>query len=376
MNPVDMKSTHGTGEIVPVLEGRGLRVARSGFSILDVDTILIAEGEVLSLVGPNGAGKTTLLVALCLLTKSLQGSIFFKGKKIGEGISIDAYRRKIAMVFQEALLFNATVFQNVASGLNFRKIKKSKIRHIVDENLERFGVAHLRDRSARTLSGGEAQRVSLARAFAIGPDILFLDEPFSALDQPTRESLIGDFEAALGASRMTTIFATHDRMEALRLSDRIAVLNNGKILQVGEPEEVMNHPANEFVASFVGVETILKGRVLEAKEGEITVSVAGHEIEAIGNDAPGEHVIFCIRPENVTLSNNSSSAQTSARNVFPGIIEKITQLGLYYRVDMDCGFPLVAYVTKHSVEQMSLCAGKKIEASFKATAVHVLKSRD
>jgi tungstate transport system ATP-binding protein len=375
MNLSGKDPADGAGKIVPILEGNGLRVARSGFSILDIDKISIAEGEVLSLVGPNGAGKTTLLVALCLLTKALQGSILFRGKKIGDGISVDSYRRKIAMVFQEPLLFNTTVFENVASGLNFRKIRKSKIRDIVDENLKRFGVAHLKDRSARTLSGGEAQRVSLARAFAIGPDILFLDEPFSALDPPTRESLLSDFEAILGESRTTTIFATHDRMEALRLSDRIAVMNNGKILQAGKPEEVMNHPANEFVASFVGVETILKGRVLEAREGEITISVAGHEIEALGNDSPGENVILCIRPENVTLSVDASNAQTSARNVFSSVIEKITTLGLYYRVDLDCGFPLVAYVTKHSLEQMSLGAGKKIEASFKATAVHVLKAK-
>jgi tungstate transport system ATP-binding protein len=375
MNPSGTKSAHGTEGIVPVLEGRSLRVARSGFSILDIDTILIAEGEVLSLVGPNGAGKTTLLVALCLLTKSLQGSIFFKGKKVGAGISVDEYRKKIAMVFQEALLFNTTVFENVAAGLNFRKIKKSKIQDVVNENLERFGVAHLKARSARTLSGGEAQRVSLARAFAIDPDILFLDEPFSALDPPTRESLVNDFEAVLGRSRTTTIFATHDRMEALRLSDRIAVMNNGKILQAGGPEEVMNHPANEFIASFVGVETILKGRVLTSKEGEIVISVGGHQIEAVGNVPNGEHVILCIRPENITLSGSPSDIQTSARNVFPGVIEKITQLGLYYRVDMDCGFPLVAYVTKHSLEHMSLGAGKKIEASFKATAVHVLKAK-
>jgi tungstate transport system ATP-binding protein len=371
MNPAH----HGTGNVAPILEGRSLRVARNGFSILDIDTIRIAEGEVLSLVGPNGAGKTTLQVALCLLTKSLQGSIFFKGEKIGEGISVDEYRKKIAMVFQEPLLFNTTVFENVASGLNFRKVSKTRTRNTVDENLERFGIAHLKDRSARTLSGGEAQRVSLARAFAINPDILFLDEPFSALDPPTRESLLSDFEAILGESRTTTIFATHDRMEALRLSDRIAVMNNGKILQAGKPEEVMNHPANEFVASFVGVETILKGRVVEAREGEIAVSVAGHEIEALGNDSPGEYVILCIRPENVTLANHTSNARTSARNVFSGVIEKITTLGLYYRVDLDCGFPLVAYVTKHSLEQMSLGTGKKIEASFKATAVHVLKAK-
>ena len=124
MNPSD--SMHGVRKIAHVLEGRGLRVARSGFSILDIDTILIAEGEVLSLVGPNGSGKTTLLVALCMLTKSLQGSIFFKGKKIGEEISIDKYRRKIAMVFQESLLFNTTVFENVASGLNFRRVESRR----------------------------------------------------------------------------------------------------------------------------------------------------------------------------------------------------------------------------------------------------------
>ncbi|HVN96908.1 MAG TPA: ABC transporter ATP-binding protein [Syntrophorhabdaceae bacterium] len=369
------ESIHPADTVVPVLEGRGLRVARSGFSILEIDLILIAEGEVLSLVGPNGAGKTTLLVALCLLTKSLEGQIFFRGEKVGGGMSVDAYRRRIAMVFQEPLLFDTTVFANVASGLNFRKTKKSMTKRIVDENLERFGIAHLRDRSARTLSGGEAQRVSLARAFAIAPDILFLDEPFSALDPPTRESLISDFEAILGESRTTTIFATHDRMEALRLSDRIAVMNNGKTLQIGYPEEVMNHPLNEFIASFVGVETILRGRVAHAQEGEIVVSVGSEQIEAIGDNKPGEQVILCIRPENVTLLDGSSDAQTSARNHFPGVIKRITPLGLHYRLEMDCGFPLVAYVTKHSLEHMSLSADKKIAASFKATAVHVLKAK-
>ncbi len=357
---------------VPILEGKDLLVERAGFSILDIHTISIAEGEVLSLVGPNGAGKTTLLVALCLLTKAFRGSVFFRGQKIGEEIPVDIYRKRIAMVFQEALLFDTTVFENVASGLKFRKIKKSQIDSIVDENLKRFGISHLKERSARTLSGGEAQRVSLARAFAINPDILFLDEPFSALDPPTRESLVSDFEAILGESRTTTIFATHDRMEALRLSDRIAVMHNGNILQIGYPEEVMNHPADEFVASFVGVDTILKGKVIDTIDGEAVVNVAGHEIEAVADVLPGESVILCIRPENVTLSGDCFGP-VSARNIFSGVIKKITQLGLFFRVDMDCGFPLVAYVTKYSLENMSLSVGNKIEASFKATAVHVLK---
>jgi len=373
MSVTSTTSNLHSDKTVPILEGKGLLVARAGFSILDINAISIAEGEVLSLVGPNGAGKTTLLVALCLLTKALRGSVFFRGQKIGEEISVDVYRKKIAMVFQEALLFDTTVFENVASGLKFRKMKKTEIDSLVDENLKRFGISHLRDRSARTLSGGEAQRVSLARAFAVNPDILFLDEPFSALDPPTRESLISDFETILGKSRTTTIFATHDRMEALRLSDRIAVMNNGKIFQIGYPEEVMNHPADEFVASFVGVETILKGNVIDAKDGEIIVNVAGHEIEAIGSELPGAHVILCIRPENVILSDSSSGAHTSTRNILSGIITKTTQLGLYYRIDIDCGFPLVSFITKHSLEHMALCAGKNIEASFKATAIHVLK---
>ncbi len=368
----------GTGgnQIVPILEGRNLVVERAGLPILDVGKISVTAGEVLSLIGPNGAGKSTLLIAFCLLTKSVRGNIFFRGEKVGSEISIDNYRTRIAMVFQEALLFDTTVFHNVASGLKFRRMKRSQIHKTVEENLNRFGIARLKDRSARTLSGGEAQRVSLARAFAINPDILFLDEPFSALDPPTRESLIGDLEDVLKKSSTTAIFATHDRMEALRLSNRIAVMNKGKILQVGYPEDVMNHPVDEFTASFVGVETILKGTVVQTNDGLVSVEVAGQIIEVVGNESPGTHVTLCIRPENVVISDNSDDIQTSARNLFAGTVHKITKLGLYYKVDMDCGFPLVAYVTGQSVENMSLKSGKDIKVSFKATAVHVLKTRD
>ncbi|HEX2965335.1 MAG TPA: ABC transporter ATP-binding protein [Syntrophorhabdaceae bacterium] len=362
-------------QTIPILEGRDLVVRRAGFPILDVSEISISAGEVLALIGPNGAGKSTLLTALCLLTKTLSGSVMFKGEKVGAEIPVDGYRTKIAMVFQEALLFDTTVFRNVASGLKFRRMKKSQINSIVEENLDRFGITRLKDRSARTLSGGEAQRVSLARAFALNPDILFLDEPFSALDPPTRESLITDLENALKKARTTAVFATHDRMEALRLSDRIAVMNNGKILQIGYPEEVMNHPVDEFTASFVGIETVLEGRIIQAQDGNVSVDIAGYTVEIVGNGSPGEHVVLCIRPENVIILDPSAEIHTSARNVFAGSINRITKLGLYYRVDVDCGFPLVAHVTGRSVEEMSLKNGKRIKISFKATAVHVLKTR-
>jgi len=360
----------------PILEAQNIEVERGGAIILSVPSLLIGEGEILSLIGPNGAGKTTLLQTLSYLLKPVQGEIFFKNEKVNSKPSVFEYRRKIAMVFQEPLLFDTTVFGNVASGLKIRGMNRMEIRNRVVEQLDRLGIGHLSGRSAKTLSGGEAQRTSLARAFAIQPEVLLLDEPFASLDPPSRESLIEDLESILRQTRTTTIFATHDRLEALRLSDRIAVMNEGRILQIGSPEEVMNHPVNEFVASFVGVETILSGRVIKKNGGAFVASVSGQEIEAVGEGHLGETVLLCIRPENVTLSTRPSQEGTSARNVFPGRIEKIVSLGLYQKVQLNCGFPLVAYVTHHSLENLSLQAGREVAASFKATAIHVVRRKE
>ena len=357
----------------PILEAKEIQVIRGGTLLLDISSFLIHEGDILSLIGPNGAGKTTLLQTLSYLLKPFQGKIFFRGKKVETNHSVLEYRRKLAMVFQEPLLFDTTVFNNVASGLRIRRMKRGEIRDRTMEQLERFGISHLNDRSAKTLSGGEAQRTSLARAFALQPEILLLDEPFASLDPPTRDSLIEDLEHILQQTQTTAIFATHDRLEALRLSDRIAVMNQGKILQIGSPEEVMNHPVNEIVASFVGVETILTGKVIKKNGGTFVTSVEGREIEAVGDAHLGETVVLCIRPENVTLSTRPSQERTSARNVFPGRIVKIISLGLYQKVHLYCGFPLVAYVTNHSLEELSLTEGKEVRASFKATAVTVIR---
>jgi len=360
-------------ESTPVLEIKNLEVKRGGVTILNVSSLLIHEGEILALIGPNGAGKTTLLQTLSYLLKPFQGEIFFKGEKVETNHSVLEYRRKLAMVFQEPLLFDTTVFSNVASGLKIRGMRRNEIRDRVIEQLNRFGIGHLNDRSAKTLSGGESQRTSLARAFALRPEILLLDEPFASLDPLTRDSLIEDLERILSQTRTTAIFATHDRLEALRLSDRIAVMNNGMIQQIGSPEEVMNHPIDEFVASFVGVETILTGKVIKKNGGTFVASILGKEVEAVGEVCLGEPVVLCIRPENVTLSTQPHREATSARNVFGGRIVKIAPLGPYQKVHLDCGFPLVAYVTHHSVDELSLAEGKEVNVSFKATAVTVIR---
>ncbi len=357
----------------PILEAKNLKVERGGTLLLDVPSLSIDKGEILALIGPNGAGKTTLLQTLSYLSKPFQGEIFFKGENVNSVCPVFEYRRKLAMVFQEPLLFDTTVFNNVASGLKIRGMRRNEIRDRVIEQLDRFGISHLSHRSAKTLSGGEAQRTNLARAFALQPEILLLDEPFASLDPPTRESLMEDLEHILCQTQTTAILATHDRMEALRLSDRIAVMNVGKILQIGSPSNVMNQPLDEFIASFVGVETILPGKVVKKNGGSFLASVSGKEIEAVGEVHLGETVILCIRPENVILSAHLSKETTSVRNVFQGKIERIVPFGLYQKVQLGCGFPLVAYVTNHSLEELSLTEGKEVRASFKATAIHVVR---
>lgn len=356
-----------------ILEIKNLQVKRGGVAVLDIANLSLAGGEILGLIGPNGAGKSTLLLTLSRLLKVSKGEITFKGNRIDSDHSMLTYRRNLSMVFQEPLLFDTTVFENIASGLKIRGTDKKEIKDMVEEYAERFGIRHLIDRSARKLSGGEAQRTSLARAFATKPAMVFLDEPFSSLDPPTRESLMEDLERILHETETTTIMATHDQVEALRLSDRIVVMNRGKIAQIGTPEQVMNHPVDEFVASFVGMETIFAGAVTKTYDGAFVTSVAGRDIEAIGHVDVGDMVLCFIRPENVTLSTGTPHEMTSARNVFPGKIIKIIPMGLFYKVQLDCGFPLVAYVTHQSIENLSLMEQKSIIASFKATAVHVIR---
>jgi tungstate transport system ATP-binding protein len=349
-----------------------LKVELGGMSVLDIPSFYIKEKEIMSLIGPNGSGKSTLLLVANCLLKPKSGRIFFRGKEISSRDEIFRYRRRISMVFQEPLLFDTTVQKNVASGLNIRGMKRAEVRERVMHYLKWFSIEHLAGRSARKLSGGESQRASLARAFAIEPEIIFLDEPFSALDPPTRHALTDDLEKVVRETGITTVMVTHDQSEALRMSDRIAVMNRGKVVQAGTPAVVMNSPVNEFVANFVGMETILEGRVLENREGLSTISVAGKQIDAISDLTPGDLVYCCIRPENVTIELINPDEMTSARNVFEAKIVDIDSMGPFLKLSMECGFPLVSYVTREAFANLKLNEGKEVFASFKATAVHTI----
>ncbi len=355
-----------------VIEGENLKVVRGRVEVLDIPSFYLAEEEILSLIGPNGSGKSSFLMTLSCLLKPHTGRILFRGREIGSNQEILDYRRKIAMVFQEPLLFDTTVFNNVASGLKIRGVPREEIKARVMKGLERFSIDHLADRSARKLSGGEAQRASLARALATDPEVIFLDEPFSALDPPTRQSIINDMEKIFRETGIAVVLVTHDESEALRLSDRIMVINGGRIVQTGFPDEIINRPANRFVAQFVGMETVISGTVLQNKEGKVLVSVNGAAIAAVGDLSAGEKVYCGIRPENVDIDIQENGQSLDDENVFLGKITGIVSTGPFLKVTLDCGFPLVAYVTRRTFPGVKLVPGDQVTASFKDSAVHLL----
>lgn len=204
------------------------------------------------------------------------------------------------------------------------------------------------------------------------PEILFLDEPFASLDPPTRESLVEDLHQIISRSTTTTLIVTHDRMEAMRLSDRIVVMKDGKILQFAPPGELIDQPADEFVASFVGVQTILEGTVAEQRDGGFRALVAGREITGLGNASVGQKVVLFIRPESVHVCMDPDEAEEGNR--LSGTIEKLIPLGFYDKLIIDCGFPLVAYVTEESCQNQSLAKGAPITASFKTSAVRIIRT--
>jgi molybdopterin-binding protein len=205
------------------------------------------------------------------------------------------------------------------------------------------------------------------------PEVLFLDEPFAALDAPTREALLDDLGRLLAATRTTTVLVTHDRAEALRLGDRVAVLLEGRLAELGPPERVFGAPASEAVARFVGVENLLPGRVVAHTDGVITVEAGPLRVTAAGDATPGERVLVGLRPEDLTLGAPRASGPTSAQNRVPGRIVRVMPLGALWRIGVDCGVPLTALVTRPAVVALALAPGVPVEVTFKATAVHLVR---
>jgi len=334
--------------------------------------IRVDKGETFALIGPTGAGKTTLLRLIDLLDLPTSGKIYFDGTDVTESgrVRLEA-RRRMAFVLQKPVVFNTSVYGNIAYGLKWRGAGKSSIHQKVSSILEMVNLSAYKDRNARILSGGEAQRVAIARAIAIEPEILLLDEPTANLDPISTsriEKLITDI---VNRYNTTIIMATHDMTQGQRLADRIGVLIDGEIHQTGVSTEVFTSPRNREVAEFVGIENIINGVIVASEEGVVTIDIGGKVIEVVSDYPIGEEVCACVRPEDITLA--LSPAPTSARNSFTGEITRVVSVGPLTRIEIDCGFPLIALVTKRSAEELNLEITKKVYATFKATAVHTIK---
>jgi len=351
---VDLRHSYGEREVL-----KGLNLG-------------IGKGEVFALIGPTGAGKTTLLRIIDLLEVPGAGEIYFDGKCIPRSGKLRfEIRRRMSFIHQKPQVFNLSVYDNVACGLRWRGEKGSRIAEKVDHILEMVGLEGYKNRNARTLSGGEAQRVALARSLVLEPDVLLLDEPTANLD-PISTAKIEQLISYIARQHNTTmIMATHDMSQGQQMADRIGVLLNGRLAQTGNATDIFRSPQNEQVAHFVGMENIMKGVISASSEGIVMVNIGGNALQAVSSYPVGKEVYACIRPEDITLA--PILHRSSARNSFQAKVSRVTTLGPLSRVEIDCGFHLVALVTKISTEELNLQEGREVYATFKATGVHIME---
>ncbi len=333
-------------------------------------------------VEQRGAGKTTILRQIAGLERPDRGTI-----RVDDQVWCDIERdvwqppqaRRVGFVFQHPTLFpHLSVHDNISYGV--RPFTKGMTPYnsftTVAEIAAVLGTGDFDKRYPRHLSGGEAQRVALARALAPGPRLLLLDEPFAALDAPTRRRLRSDLRAVLHRGGTPALLVTHDRSEALAMGDSIAVAINGGIRQSGVIAEVFSRPADADVAAALGVEAVLPARIVESSNGLLSVAVNDvvlHGAERIGDDrlASGSEVYACIRAEDVTLETQSP-AHASTRNHLAARIVSILPEGPIDRVTLDCGFQLDALITRRSRDELNLHAGARVTAAIKATSIHLV----
>ncbi len=346
------------------------RVGRQAVTAVAGVSLEAPDANIVTLLGPSGCGKSTTLRCIAGLERPDDGEIFFGPRLLfsrAQRVSVNPERRNVGMVFQSYAIWpHLTVFQNVAYPLEVRHVSRQRIRERVHEVLELVGLSGLEDRPAPFLSGGQQQRVAVARALVYEPEVLLLDEPLSNLDAKVREQVREEFRALQRRLGITAIYVTHDQVEALVLSDVIAVMHEGRIVEIGRPQDLYARPRNRFTATFLGEISYLTGTVANRDGGAVTVLTSFGRLRCDRREpiAEGTAVVAGVRPEHVILRRDAPPAQV---NVFPGTVVSALFEGtrVKYRIAI-ADLSLLAYGAE------LLAVGERIHATIDPDCVILL----
>ncbi len=343
---------------------------RENISVLKSIDLRIEQGEFFFLLGPSGCGKTTLLRIIAGLTEPDSGQIFFDDKDVTH-LSPD--KRDTALVFQSYALWpHMTVQKNVEFGLKMKNIPAAKRALGAAEQLERVQMSDYASRKPNQLSGGQQQRVAVARALAAGPDYLLLDEPLSNLDARLRIHMRTELRQLVKSSRITAVYVTHDQTEALSMADRIAIMKDGEICQIGTPEDIYHHPVSCFVADFIGEANFIEGQIIEV--GDLTrIDTAAGTLKAINaeNLTANTEVQCCIRPENIRISAEPDTA--GGMMYIPATISEVVNQGEVHLYIIELADRLSWKIKVLSNRECLLKSGQKVHLEISPQDIIVLK---
>jgi molybdopterin-binding protein len=351
--------------MTPMLRAEKLQHAYGGKAVVDISELQVEAGEVLAILGANGAGKSTLFRILLGLEKPKSGSVVMNGRAAG--------------VFQRPYLFDGSVRDNIEYGMKALGVNSADRAARLAELAGIFGLSSVLQTRVHQLSGGEAQRVALARALALQPDVLLLDEPTANLDAPLKRQFREDLLRSVRTQTRAVVLITHDSSDAFGLADRIAVMENGRIIQEGTPDELLSEPGTPFVAAFTGAELLLNGNVTTIAEDLVHVALT--EGGSIWAALPpgrrwtlqrGARVHVAYRPEDVMLSSIENSSELSARNQFRMRVASMSGSGGLVRLRLDGPPQLAALLTRTSCESLTLRPGREVIAHLKAAALRAL----